>query len=258
MKLLSLRRNAWLTFVLFGGTSLSLADARISVQALDAGGYKLRLSSPEPITLEEARRRVLPMGEQLCGGVTPVLGTSELKPAGTGVAFVQELRCPERSTQNNKKEEPASTLTSQQRQRIELQAKDLTTAYLDNLAGADYKAAYASLAEPLKAQRSFQRWQGELAAWRRTSGGPQSRNLRRTTVYVNPPNTRPGIYAIVKFEESFEQLPLVCGFLVWAFDDDENAHIVREVQAHLGAKAYAKTKLEQLNVFRRAKGCEPI
>lgn len=258
MKLLSRTRYAWLTFVLFGAAGLSFADARISVQALDAGGYRLRLSSPQPITAEEARRRVLPMGEQLCGGVAPTLGTSELKTAGTGVAFVQELRCPERGTQNNSREEPASTLTSEQRQRIELQAKQLTAAYLEHLAGENYAAAYESLSEPLKAQRSFQRWQGGLAAWRRAPGVPQSRDLLRTSVYVDPPNTRPGIYAIVKFEESFEQLPLVCGFLVWAFGDDENARIVREVQAHLDTNAYAKTKPEQLNIFRRARGCEPI
>ena len=114
------------------------------------------------------------------------------------------------------------------------------------------------LSDTLQARRPLARWQSGLSAWRGGAGTAQSRALRETKVYVDPPNVAPGIYAIVKFEESFQHLPLVCGFFVWTFANETDPRIVRDVQVHLGPEAFAKTKPQQRNVFRRSRGCAPI
>ncbi|MEM7252362.1 MAG: DUF4019 domain-containing protein [Pseudomonadota bacterium] len=247
---------------LFIGAMNASATSRISVERLGEKAFRVLVTSPSTMTETQARRRVMPMGAELCGGILPKLGESKLtRESNGGSTFYQDIHCQPPTSATTAGTASATNsgstrLDDDARALHEQRARTLTRTYLEHLADKRYEAAFAQLHPRLQSYRAYPQWVGALTRWRGDPGSLKTRRLRDATTYVDPPNETPGVYVAVRFEESFEHLPLVCGFLVWSLTAVETAKIVRDAQAHIDAQRFVRMPDAQKQWFRKARGCD--
>jgi len=78
------------------------------------------------------------------------------------------------------------------------------------------------------------------------------------TVYIDPPSApNKGIYVATDFDQSYENIPIYCGYLVW-YKFDEGFRIIREDSGKIESELMKKVKSEEIDLVKNKLGCKPL
>ena len=112
---------------------------------------------------------------------------------------------------------------------VEDRIRKLSESYLTDIFDGSNKAAFAYLSTEMQSYQSFEEWSARIDKQRLDAGSITAINVHTITVYHNPPNApRPGLYVAADYQNSSQNAPYHCGFLVWFRGESGDFEITRE------------------------------
>ena len=249
-------------------TSTLAADPTIEATRRDDGTYQFTLTSQGPIGVAEAQAAILIQARQLCDKHTPELGNYRFSKSevvkrpvdahesddDNELVLVQDVSCnPSPPTPDRKR---TRSLTAEDKQLIESRVRSLTGSYLHMPTNGEYRRPYSMLSDFMKSILPFETWQKQREAFVAESGPIQETDIWRITIYVDSPSApEPGIYVAADYEMSFENVPFVCGYLIWVEQPDRTFRITREETGVLDASTLAGIDKSDIPSVKRRIGC---
>lgn len=154
-------------------------------------------------------------------------------------------------------QEATKPLSSQEKKKLESQARKLTDLYLDYLATADFKKAYALFSRTLKESVSHQRWEKTKKQLISQPGKLLRREIWNVTTYVDPPSSvQKGVYIATDFDREYTNLPIFCGYLAWYLEGNE-LKLIREDIGRVDSKDFSEMSVEKLMAIKSKFRCKP-
>ena len=133
----------------------------------------------------------------------------------------------------------------------------LTEQYFQHIHSEKYGRAYSSVADALRQYSTKAEWIESKKDFKALAGESVSIKITRLTVYINPINTPKGIYIAADYYNSFVNLPIHCGYLVWFKQEDGSGEykILREESGYLTKAQMSGMSKEQVVEIEKGLKC---
>lgn len=250
----------------FLSSNIAVAATKVDVVQLSVETYRLTLTSDVVIPVAVAQQELAPYAVDLCGADVPEFGKYQFEqndaigggasPQEDAFVLVQEISC--KAGARPATAGSSRTLGDAEKVAIEQSVQDLTEEYFRNIDALNLQASYAKLSPDMKASRSYVDWTAEMESFRSLSGPIREMNVWRITVYVDPPGVpQPGIYVAADLENSYENVPFQCGYLVWLEGTPGDFRIIREETGHVDSASIGGLRESDLQQIKQQFGCRP-
>ena len=247
-------------------TTTLTADPEIESTRRDDGTYQFTLTSKQPIGVGQAQAAILIQARQLCGELVPQLDSYRFsksetfvdtndaeEPNDDSLVLVQDISCNPPTMRDNKQ---SRSLTPEDKTLVETEIRTLTVSYLHGPSDREYRNPYSMLSDYMQSIVPFETWRKQREEFVAEAGSIQETDIWRTTIYVDPPSApEPGIYVAADYEMSFENVPFLCGYLVWVEQPDRTFRITREETGVLDASTLAGLDESDIPSVKSRIGC---
>ena len=255
-------KNILTMSLLLFATSAS-AESTLKFQEISKDRYLYRFESSTTIVESQAKNLILERAASVCAGATPQLGqfrfkgnesiNSDAANAGNSFILEQEVFCV-RESQSRQTATPELSVLEESE--LKKKVTELTRQYFTHLENAEYPRAYQLLADSLKTAPETV-WSSQRHELFNLAGHLLDRNIWRVSVYVDPPSApNKGIYIAADFEQSYENIPIYCGYLVW-YQFAQDLRIIREEFGKVESELMKKIKPENITQVKNKMGCKP-
>ena len=237
-------------------------EPEVEVEPLDASRHMLVMETEAHAASEAAQAALVPTARRLCADRAFFLGAFKFaeqpEPLGAkaGVArasFQQELYCrsPE---QLSGSASAAATGPSEAQQQAVLKA---TYNYLAAKDGNRFSDAYAMLSRRAKFTTPERNWIAKARDFNQQAGAVRARRVTVISWYSDPPEApEPGLYVAADLNGAFQNVELLCGYVVWKLEADGSFRLVREEQNFLERRRGAELALVNRAPLRAQMGCK--
>lgn len=246
-------------------TSAGAAAAPVaSVRQLGPANYEVRLSGPSVTTVQVAQAMAASIASTVCKALVPVLGTYRFESTGLlgnetptgkplGAELTQKFTCAARS-------QPAVTrapaaFSGEDKDQAAAKVLDETERYFRLLAEGKVDEAFLEL-DP-----DSDIW--NEASWKRTkqefvtmAGALHRIAITKVTVYENPESApKPGLYVAADYRNTWLNVPIQCGYLMWLRTPGGEFRIIREETGHITAEQFQAMPLERRQSVEQVLRC---
>ena len=169
--------------------------------------------------------------------------------------MIQQLFCGKLASVAQETTKPLST---QEKNKLEIQARKLTDLYLDYLSRIDFKKAYSLLSSVLKQDQNYQEWGENKKQLTRQPGQLLRSEVWGITTYIDPPPpSRKGVYIATDFDREYTKSPIFCGYLVWYLEGNE-LRLIREDIGSINSSQYSQMNADDLGAIKSKFRCKPF
>lgn len=129
-------------------------------------------------------------------------------------------------------------------------------AYLTDKQAGRYDRAYAMIAPGMRSYLTLDLFRDGAANFAAQAGKPGETDFTRFTWYRDPPDApEPGLYAAVDFTGHYDNLVLMCGYLMWHQLPGGAFRLVREEQNFIDRPGAQQMVPEQRRKLPELFGC---
>ena len=231
-------------------------EPQVESHPLDANRHMIEVKAKADATFEAAQAALVPTARRLCAGRTFFLGAfkfAEQPEAAAQASFQQELYC-NRPVQLSKSADAAAPDPSEAQQQAVLKA---TYSYLAAKDSSRLANAYAMLSRRAKLTMPERDWIAMTRDFNQQAGAVRARRVTDISWYRDPPEApEPGLYVAADLNGAFENVELLCGYVMWKLDSDGSFRLVREEQNFLERRRGANQAPLDRAPLRAQMGCK--
>jgi hypothetical protein len=148
------------------------------------------------------------------------------------------------------------TPDSSQNDKMATAIVELSKIFLKDKEARRYDRAYAMLAPSMRAYLTPELFRDDAEKFTAQAGKPGEPEFTRFTWYRDPPDApEPGLYAAVDFTGHYDDLALMCGYLMWHKLPDGSFKVVREEQNFIDKNGAQQMVPEQRRKLPEMFGC---
>lgn len=238
----------------------------ISHRETAPGNYQFMVRNEAALGEQDARALVLVAARPLCPGAMPVLGAFSLNPqlSGAGAApaggaafqLQQEVTC-RAAVQPAQTATPAARLTDEQKREIEQEIRIITDRHFRLVAAGNFDVAFRDH-DTLVRNLNREAWQFEREAFNVVAGELQKFEIQRVVVLENYQGSpRQGHHFAAEYKNSYANVPIECGFFLWAQVGEGEYRIVNANHRYVTRPHMEKLTPEQLRRLEPMLNCRP-
>jgi len=239
--------------------------AEVAVRELGPNSYELTLTNQTPIDEKAAQAVIANAAASICKEREPVLGKyrfdskeaiggSATSGAPPSFVFVQGVTCGPAQKASATPRVPMLK-SAQEAQRVREDIKSRSEAWFRMLAADRFDDAYAQILESTLGTDKAA-WEGDQRSFQSLAGDPRSISVVAITVYDNPADApAPGLYVAADFNNTYQNVPFQCGYLVWYRPEGGDFGITRMDIGHVTAEQLKAIPEAQLPELKRKLGC---
>ena len=255
----------YMAILLLVVTGIATAADNFTYKEVSTDYFRVSFSSMESISLQTAQQRGVPYAMQLCQSKEIQFGkyTYEKKEILSKGAPSPELqfRLKQDIHCNGGKSIQTTSKSAEKVNKIKVQneIKKLSIRYFKLLDQSEFDAAYSMLSEKMKSHSEFSRWATDRKSFNSISGEAVDKNIWKATVYIDPPNApERGVYVAADFENSYENIPYNCGYLIWFKGESGAYKITREERGYIPASVLNKINSSEIEGVKQKMRCQPL
>jgi len=137
--------------------------------------------------------------------------------------------------------------------------QDLTIKYFTFQDQGNFEEAYSMLTQNMKSYTNSQKWKDERKSFYSLSGKAINKDIWKVTIYINPPSApEGGIYVAADYENSYDNIPFYCGYLVWIKLKNGNFKVIREEKGYIDSSIIKKLKPNELENIKLKMKCKAL
>ena len=245
----------------------SAIAAEISMRSVGPGIHEFVLTSPTPLSEEEARAQIARAAASVCKGVPAVPGkwrfeSSERIGGGApspsvpnAFRFVQEFACRFGVQAPSAARLPALK-NEEEIGRVRDEVKVKSETYFKLISSKRVDEAVANVATAGMGV-SEAKWKGDRLSFQSIAGDPVQITIAKVTVYDNPANApAPGLYVAADYSNVYRNVPIHCGYLMWYRPVGGSEFlIIREEGGHVTSEQLKSIPASQLPEIKRRLLC---
>jgi len=250
--------------------SAAASASEISVRAAQQGQYELVLTSPTVLSEGEARDQIARTAASVCKSTTPIFGKwrFESKEAIGGATtsssapntfrFVQEISCAS-GTQVQSAARLPTLRSDDELRKVQSEVRLKSEAYFKLIASKQVDEAFTHLSATLRSGVTEARWKGDKLSFQVAAGEATQVVIAKVTVYDNPAGApEPGLYVAADYSNTYREVPIHCGYLMWFRPVGGEFRITREETGHVTSEQLKSIPNAQLSETKRKLRCPAL
>jgi hypothetical protein len=250
--------------------SSSVSANEISVRPVQQGRYELVLTSQTVLTEPEAQAKIAKAASSACKGATAILGKWRFEsneavggvtasaPGQTIFRFVQEISCGAGAQMESANRMPILR-GEEETQKVRNEVRARSEAYFKHIALKQVDEAFAQLTPTLRSTVNGARWKADKLSFQAAAGVQTQVSIAKVTVYDNPAGApEPGLYVAADYSNSYREVPIHCGYLMWFRPVGGDFRITREETGYVTSEQIKSIPNEQLSEIRRKLRCPTL
>jgi hypothetical protein len=219
--------------------------ADIGYRQVDADNFVIRLRNDGPLAQDVAQGYIARAAQAVCkerqpelglykSDSTAFLGNETPEHKAVGFEFTQQVKCVNASPPATPATPPAP-ISKEDQDKAAALILDRTEHYFRLINDAKIDEAFQDLS-PESGLWDAASWTRLKREFQAMAGPLQRIAVTKVTVYANPKSAaKPGLYVAADYRNTWQNVPIHCGYLMWYRMQNGEFRIIREETGHITA-----------------------